>query len=58
MGAVKIMLDDEIRARIEQFRTEFKDGNVPMEYLMTFLMLLGIYAYRRGIRMEKGINLD
>ncbi len=55
--ASKIMLDDEIRGKIEVFQREFKDGSVPMEYLMPFLILLGIYSYRRGMRMEPEIRI-
>ncbi len=53
----KIMLDDEIRGKIEVFQREFKEGSVPMEYLMPFLILLGIYSYRRGMRMESEIRI-
>jgi hypothetical protein len=55
--ASKIMLDDEVRGKIEQFQREFKEGSVPMEYLMPFLILLGIYSYRRGMRMEPEIRI-
>lgn len=53
----KIMLDDDILRQIEEFRQEFKQGSIPVEYLMPFLILLGIYAYRRGVRMEPEIKL-
>ena len=53
----KIMLNDDIMRQIDGFRKEFKDGSIPVEYLMTFLILLGIYSYRRGVRMGPEIKL-
>jgi len=53
----KIMLNDDIMRQIDGFRKEFKEGSIPVEYLMTFLILLGIYSYRRGVRMGPEIKL-
>jgi nitroreductase len=51
------MLNDDIMRQIDGFRKEFKEGSIPVEYLMTFLILLGIYSYRRGVRMGPEIKL-
>jgi len=56
LSTIKFQVDDQIREQIELFQTEFQ-GKVPIFYLMPFLVLLGISAYKRGFRLESEIRL-
>jgi len=56
LNTIKFQVDDQIRQQIERFQTEFH-GTVPIAYLMPFLILLGISAYKRGFRLEAEIRL-
>jgi len=53
----KVMLDEKTWGEIEQFAKEFKGGIYPTKNLMPYLMLMGLHAYRRGMRMEPEIRL-
>jgi hypothetical protein len=57
LSTVNVQIDDQIREQIEKFQAEFGDGMIPMRYMMPFLLLLGMYAYRRGFRLEPEIKL-
>ena len=57
LNTIKFQVDDQIREQIGRFQTEFQ-GKVPMAYLMPFLVLLGMSAYKRGFRLEAEIRLE
>ena len=56
-STVKIEMDEELWGEIEQFAKEFKGGIYPTKNLMPYLMVMGLNAYRRGMRLELEIRL-
>jgi len=56
-STVKIEMDEELWGEIEQFAKEFKGGIYPTKNLMPYLMVMGLRAYRRGMRLEPEIRL-
>jgi len=56
LSTIKFQVDEQIREQIDRFQAEFQ-GKVPIVFLMPFLVLLGMSAYKRGFRLESEIRL-
>jgi len=51
MKAVRMMIDESLEKEIERFRSGYKQGVVPIEFLMPFLVKLGMYYCSLGGRL-------